>query len=136
MIIQTRHIILYLTICASRVESCKALFSWRTYSHLTQIKKLAEVQKGFTWWVTPLKKKKIIVIRHFTLLYITKPNSAVSKTCLEALLLNTLNSCVDYCKRKATAALELRSIPIKDGLKQLVFTLNIDFPKDMLCVNV
>lgn len=98
-------------------------------------KKACRGSKRFHLVSYSIKKKKV-VIRHFTLLYITKPNSTVSKTCLEALLLNTLNSCVDYCKRKATAALELRSTPIKDGLKQLVFTLNIDFPKDMLCVNV
>lgn len=31
--------------------------------------------------------------------------------------------------------LEQYSTPTKDGLQQLIFMLNIDFPKDMLYVN-
>lgn len=32
--------------------------------------------------------------------------------------------------------LELWSTPTKAGLQQLVFALNVDFPKDMLYVNI
>lgn len=74
-----------------------SLFSWRAHSHLTQIKKLAELQKSNSLnELLHLKEiNEIIVIHNFTPLYITKPNSTVSKICLEALLLDTLNSCVD-----------------------------------------